>query len=62
MRNSIVETLNLGIQKAGAKIGFEGDLNIIGLVTLTDIEDAFRKLEDGRGDSFDNVMKPLIYY
>ncbi len=61
MRNSIVETLNLGIQRAGAKIGFEGSLNIVGLATLADIEHALSRLEDGGGDSFDEVMKPFIY-
>ncbi len=62
MRNSIVETLNLGIQRAGSQIGFEVGLNINGLATLTDIEDALRKLKDGEGDSFDEIMKPFIYY
>jgi hypothetical protein len=60
MRDMIVNTLNIGINKAGALIGFDGQLEIHGLPTLTEIEQSLARLRAG-DKSFDEVMKRYIY-
>lgn len=61
LRNSILATLNEGVIRAGKELGFNGQIEILGLPTIEDVITAQTKLSKGNG-TFDEIMKPFKYY
>jgi len=47
LRNEILSTLNSGINSIGDKIGFSGDIQLNGIMTLEDLNDLTSRLESG---------------
>jgi hypothetical protein len=61
VRNSILLTLNEAIARAGKKLGFEGQIAVEGLPTLTDVQDAQKALAQG-SKKFIDVINPFLAY
>ncbi len=59
LRTSILGTLNKGLDKAGQKLGFSGQLEIEGLPTLKDIEAAQAHLAVG-DQPFREIVEPFL--
>jgi hypothetical protein len=58
LRETMLATLNAGLQRVGEKLGFEGRLKIEGLPTLADVDRATEHLNSGVMP-FTEVMKPF---
>ena len=56
LREAMLTTLNSGLERIGEKIGFNGQIQIEGLPTLTDVEIASHNLDSGT-TPFTEVMK-----
>jgi hypothetical protein len=61
VRNSILLTLNQAIARAGKKLGFECQIKVEGLPTLTDVQDAHKALAQG-SKKFIDVINPFLAY
>lgn len=61
VRNSILLHLNKAIARAGKKLGFEGQIIVEGLPTLTDVQDAQKALTLG-SNSFSDVINRFLTY
>jgi hypothetical protein len=59
VRDSIIDTLNEGLKRAGRRMGFEGQIRLHGLPRLSDVERAESELESG-SKSFGEVLKPFL--
>jgi hypothetical protein len=59
VRNSIIDTLNEGLKRAGRRMGFEAQIRLHGLPELSDVERAKSELESG-SKSFGEVLKPFL--
>jgi hypothetical protein len=58
LRETMLDTLNAGLKRIGAKLGFEARLKIDGLPTLADVDRATEQLNAG-AMAFMEVMKPF---
>jgi len=58
LRETMLETLNAGLKRIGAKLGFEAQIKIEGLPTLADVACATERLNSG-AMAFTEVMKPF---
>lgn len=56
MRDEIVKGINRSLQMAGERMGFEAQMELIGVPTLADVEAAQRRLTRGEG-SFGEITK-----
>lgn len=61
LREEMLATLNDGLRRAGQKIGFAAQLEVTGLPTIIEIEDAMEKLNSGR-KPFTELMDPFYNY
>jgi hypothetical protein len=61
LRNSIIETLNQAISRAGNKLGFKANIIVEGLPTLEDIRQAEESLATG-SKRFIDVINPFLAY
>lgn len=61
LRTSILETLNKGLLLAGKQMGFDAQINIQGLPTISDVEMAQSELESG-SNPFGEILKPFLFY
>jgi hypothetical protein len=60
-RTAILETLNEGLVLAGNQMGFEAQISIEGLPTVSDVELAQSELESGT-KAFGEILKPFLIY
>jgi hypothetical protein len=58
LRNTMLATLNDGLQSAGQKLDFKAQIQIDGLPTLADVDTAIQNLSSG-AMAFTEVMKPF---
>jgi hypothetical protein len=58
LRETMLATLNAGLERVGEKLGFQGRLKIEGLPTLADVDRAIEHLNSG-AMPFTDVMKPF---
>jgi hypothetical protein len=56
LRDSILETLNAGLERIGEKVGFKTQIQINGLPTLSDVDTARHNLNSG-AVAFTEIMK-----
>jgi len=59
LRNSIVATLNGGLGRVGQHMGFEAQIRLHGLPTMSDVERAESELAAG-GKAFGEILKPFL--
>jgi hypothetical protein len=59
LRNSIVQALNEGLKRVGQHMGFEAQIRLHGLPTLSDVERAESELAAG-GKAFGEILKPFL--
>lgn len=59
LRNSIVQTLNEGLKRVGQHMGFEAQIRLHGIPTLSDVERAESELAAG-GKAFGEILKPFL--
>jgi len=57
----MLAVLNEGLRKAGQKIGFSTQIEVTGLPTIIEVEDAIEKLNSSR-KPFTELMDPLYNY
>ena len=58
LRNTMLASLNDGLQSIGQKLNFNAQIKIDGLPTLTDVDTAIQNLNSG-AMAFTEVMKPF---
>jgi hypothetical protein len=61
LRTSILDTLNEGLGLAGSQMGFEAQIIVEGLPTISDVEFAQSELEAG-SSTFGDILKPFLFY
>jgi hypothetical protein len=61
LRGAILDTLNKGLSFAGKQMGFEAQISILGLPSLSDVEMAEYELDAGT-KSFGDIIKPFLLY
>lgn len=61
LRHSLLSTLNAGIARVGKKIGFEGELVVEGLPSLSDVTAAETDLREGKKSSKE-ILAPFQRY
>jgi hypothetical protein len=61
LRASILNTLNEGLTLAGKQMGFDAQVIVEGLPTISDVEMAQSELESG-SKAFGEILKPFLLY
>jgi|GEM_PF-728944 len=59
LRNSVLSTLNEGLERAGHELGFSGHIEMNGLPTLEDVKLAQAQLEGGKRP-FNEIFAPFL--